>query len=92
MAGCGGSSADGGAGGTRRPPWAREASPVTEATITSPDISFDVTTVYVPAGKPVTITYKNQQPGCRTTCTSPARGVDEKTAITPGPDVADASR
>lgn len=62
-------------------------SPVTEATITSPDLSFDVTTVYVPAGVPVTLTYDNQHTGVPHNLHVTGTGVDEMTPIRPGPDV-----
>ncbi len=46
-------------GGSLRAP----EGPVTEITITSPDLSFDIEAFEVPVGEPVTITYENAQEG-----------------------------
>ena len=62
--------------------------PVTEATVVSPSTSFDVTTIYVPAGKPVTITYDNRHAGVPHNFHVTGDGVDAQTDIKSGPDVA----
>lgn len=53
--GCGG---DDGAGAVAAPD-----EPVTEITITSPDLSFDIEEFQVPAGEEVTLTYENADEG-----------------------------
>lgn len=89
LAGCGGSSTtDGPAGASSASATVgSEASPVTEATVVSPSTSFDVTTIYVPAGQPVTITYDNRHTGTPHNLHVTGSGVDEMTTITSGPDV-----
>lgn len=52
-AGCGGDDA----------PAAGPSGPVTELTITSPDLSFDIERFEVPVGQEVTLTYRNEDDG-----------------------------
>jgi plastocyanin len=53
---CGGGDGDGGVAGTRQ-------EPVTEVTVTSPDVSFDLEAIYVPAGEEITLIYDNEDKG-----------------------------
>ena len=93
LAGCGGSgTADGAAGSSAdgastSTAIGSEAAPVTEATVVSPSTSFDVTTIYVKAGQPVTLTYDNRHAGVPHNLHVSGTGVDEMTSITSGPDV-----
>ena len=61
------------------------ATEVTEVTITSTSLSFDVTEVTVPAGVPVTFTYDNQQDGVPHNLHVTGEGVDEMTDVEEGP-------
>ena len=58
--------------------------PVTEATIVSPDSTFDVTTVHVPAGEPVVFTYDNRHTGVPHNLHVSGNGIDNKTPVRPG--------
>ncbi|MBW3647111.1 MAG: cupredoxin domain-containing protein [Actinobacteria bacterium] len=61
--------------------------PVTEVTVTSPATIFDITTIFVPVGQPVTITYRNDDEGVPHNIHVTGSGLDEKTTLKPGPDV-----
>ena len=86
LAGCGGSSSSKAsdselpAGGTLGAP----GSPVTAATIVSPDSSFDVTTVHVPVGRPVDFTYDNRHEGVPHNLHVSGKGIDTLTPVRPG--------
>lgn len=92
LAGCGGSSAADGAtgsaagGASTSTTIGSEAAPVTKATVVSPSTSFDVTTIYVKAGQPVTFTYDNRHAGVPHNLHITGTGVDAMTSITSGPD------
>lgn len=77
--------ADGGsaAGGTL----GSAEAPVTTAVIVSPATVFDVTTVFVPVGKPVRFTYRNEHTGVPHNFHVRGTDVDAKTVLRPGPDV-----
>lgn len=82
---CGGSSggSSSGSGSTA----GSATAPVTEVTITSPATVFDITTIFVPVGQPVTITYRNDDGGVPHNVHVTGSGLDEKTTLKPGPDV-----
>lgn len=80
--GSGGASSDGG-GATAGSPDA----PVTEVTVTSPATSFDITTIFVPVGQPVTVTYRNDDEGVPHNFHVTGFDLDEETTLKPGPDV-----
>jgi plastocyanin len=80
--GSGGASSDGG-GNTAGSPDA----PVTEVTVTSPATIFDITTIFVPVGQPVTVTYRNDDEGVPHNFHVTGFDLDEKTTLKPGPDV-----
>lgn len=61
------------------------AAPVTEVTIVSVGLDFDVTTIFVPAGKPVTVTYDNRHEGVPHNVHVSGAGLDAKTPVRPGP-------
>jgi len=83
LAACGSrSSGSGGSGRTV----GSAGSPVTEATVVSPSTSFDVTTLYVPAGRPVTISYQNRHQGVPHNLHVSGPGVDAKTVVQAGPN------
>lgn len=67
-------------GGTAGAP----GTPVTEVTITSSATVFDITTVYVPAGRPVTFTYRNEHQGVPHNLHVQGAGLDDKTPVAPG--------
>ena len=60
------------------------AAPVTQATIVSPDSSFDVTTVHVPVGQPVVFTYDNRHQGVPHNLHVSGNGIDSLTPVRPG--------
>ena len=60
------------------------STPVTTATITSPDSTFDVTTVHAPAGQPVEFTYRNLHEGVPHNLHVSGNGVDSLTPVEPG--------
>ncbi len=61
--------------------------PVTEVTITSPASVFDITTVHVPVGRPVTFTYRNEHAGVPHNLHVQGGGIDDMTPVAPGPVV-----
>lgn len=61
--------------------------PVTSAVIVSPATVFDVTLVFVPVGKPVRFTYRNEHEGVPHNFHVSGTDVDAKTTLRPGPDV-----
>lgn len=63
--------------------------PVTTAVIVSPGLLFDVTTIYVPVGKPVRFTYRNEHEGVPHNFHVAGDGVDAATTLRSGPDVQD---
>lgn len=83
LSACGGSSgsapkpANGGTLGSA-------AAPVTSATIVSPDSSFDVTTIYVPVGRPVEFTYDNRHEGVPHNLHISGEAFDSLTPVRPG--------
>ena len=83
LAGCGESST---ASGAARPgaTLGEPGSPVTQATIVSPDSSFDVTTVHVPVGQPVEFTYDNRDEGVPHNLHVSGNGIDSLTPVRPG--------
>lgn len=85
LAGCGGSSTSSdsdpaGDGETLGSP----STPVTRATIVSPDSTFDVTTVHVPVGQPVEFTYDNRHEGVPHNLHVSGNGIDSLTPVRPG--------
>jgi len=85
LSACGGSSG-GSSGGSAGTAGSADA-PVTEVTVTSPSTSFDITTIYVPVGQPVTVTYRNDDEGVPHNFHVSGSGVDDKTTLKSGPDV-----
>ncbi len=67
-------------GGTAGAPGA----PVTEVTITSPASVFDITTVHVPVGRPVTFNYRNEHAGVPHNLHVQGGGIDDMTPVAPG--------
>ena len=86
LAGCGGSASGTAAGGAALDgeTLGSPSTPVTEATIVSPDSSFDVTTVHVPVGQPVEFTYDNRHEGVPHNLHVLGNGIDELTPVRPG--------
>ena len=86
LAACGQSSSAAPAGGARDQggTLGSPTAPVTRATIVSPDSSFDVTTIHVPAGQPVEFTYDNRHRGVPHNLHVSGAGVDSKTPVRPG--------
>ena len=79
---------DGGGGGSDTA--GSRTVPVTEVTVKSPDISYDVGTIYVPAGEEVTITYENDDKGVAHNLHikhEAVGGEEPKTKVAVGPDV-----
>ena len=58
--------------------------PVSKATITSPDSTFDITTVHAPAGRPVEFTYRNLHEGVPHNLHVAGKDVDSMTPVRPG--------
>lgn len=75
-----GGAGGGGKGGTV----GSAAAPVTEVTIVSVGLDFDVTVVYVPAGKPVKVTYDNRHKGVPHNVHVFGNGLEAKTPVAPG--------
>ena len=89
LAGCGGSSTAPDSTASEPEPLAGDTlgapgSPVTQATIVSPDSSFDVTTVHVPVGRPVNFTYDNAHQGVPHNLHVSGSGIDSLTPVRPG--------
>lgn len=61
--------------------------PATEAVVVSPDLSFDITTIYVQAGQPFRLTYRNEDEGVPHNWHVSGNRIDSKTTLRPGPDV-----
>ncbi len=85
LSACGGGTG-GNSGGSGKSAGSADA-PVTEVTVTSPATSFDITTIFVPIGQPVTITYRNDDEGVPHNIHVTGSGLDEKTTLKSGPDV-----
>lgn len=48
-------------------------------------LDFDVTTIFVPAGMPITVTYDNRHGGVPRNVRVSGAGLDAKTPVRPGP-------
>lgn len=82
---CGGAAPKGGAGAGKGGGSAgSEVAPVTEVTIVSVGLDFDITTVYVPAGKPIRVTYDNRHKGVPHNVHVFGNGLEAKTPVAPG--------
>ena len=86
LSACGGSGGSASSGGRGDTAGSADA-PVTEVTVTSPATIFDITTIFVPVGQPVTVTYRNDHDGVPHNFHITGFDLDEKTTLKPGPDV-----